>query len=74
MKLKITTETQTLLDEDFPKDLSEEDENKIIQFGEREIISYTIEFANTVKLNQTYSFEKIMQAPELVKQMIVKIK
>lgn len=55
-------------------DIPDEEKKKIRSFGEREIESYLIEFVPGVKAKQVQDFDNLMNHPELVKCLTVKLK
>jgi hypothetical protein len=77
MQLKIIlsgVDAEPLLDMELKADVSKEDGEKIRSFGEREIESYLIEFVPGVKSKQVQDFDEIMNHPELVKCLTVKLR
>jgi hypothetical protein len=74
MNLKIMTDTETLFDDDLDNVISDDDEHNITSLDNREVVSYTIIFQKGVILKQTHRFEDLVNHPELIKQVEVKIK
>lgn len=72
MRIKFITDKEVLLNEVFPVDMKDDDIKKITQFDKREILSYTIELIDGIKMGQAHSMDKIKT--EWIKTIIAKIK
>lgn len=74
MRIKVITETQVLVDEEYSTSISEASLKKLGELENRTAISYLLEFAEGTKMHQTRTFEEAVKNPNLIKQITIKLR